>query len=327
MRIFITGGTGLLGRELVGRRLARGDSVTVLTRRPSAGPNPAAVAGARFVSGDPTLDGPWLDHLDQADAVVNLAGQNLFDRRWTPAFKRSLRDSRVATTQHIARKMAASSTPPRVLVQGSAIGFYGDQGESWLDETSPPAPGDFLSDLCAEWEAAAQPVRDRGVRLALIRTGVVLARGAGALGVMEPLFRAAPGAPLGGGRLAVLPANGSPWVSWIHLADAVGHLEQAIDHPHASGPINATAPHPVRNRDLTRALSATLRRPLTFWRFALPLGPPALLLRLALGEVSNLLTSSQRVRSTAAERLGYRFQFPTLPLALANLFASAPASR
>jgi uncharacterized protein (TIGR01777 family) len=320
MNVFLTGGTGLIGRELARRRMARGDQVAVLTRRPDAASAVTELSGVRLVAGDPAVSGAWLAELDRADAVVHLAGQNVFARRWSEAVKRSIRESRVASTALIARHVAESATPPRVLVQGSATGYYGDCGEAWVDESSRPAGQDFLTEVCRAWESAAEPVVARGVRLAVIRTGVVLARGEGALGVMEPLFRLAPGAPVGGGAHPILPSTGRPWMSWIHLDDIVGLFDQALDDPRASGPLNGTAPHPVRNRELTRALSRRLWRPYAFWRISLPLGPPPILLRVALGEVAQVVTISQRIRPAAAERLGYSFRFPTLEEALAHLF-------
>jgi uncharacterized protein (TIGR01777 family) len=201
-----------------------------------------------------------------------------------------------------------------VFVQGSAIGYYGDGGDRELTEASGPGQG-FLPELCVEWEGAARPVADRGVRLSFLRTGVVLARGSGALGSMEPIFKWVPGgaAPVGGSS-SLMPGTGSQWMSWIHMRDIVGILAMLLDREEASGPFNATAPNPVRFAEFARELARVLRRPY------LPFGPPPALLRLVLGEVAGVISESQKVLPREAERLGYRFEFAEVGGALKEIY-------
>jgi uncharacterized protein (TIGR01777 family) len=321
MRVFITGGTGLIGRQVVQRLAKRGDTPVVLSRNVEKARKDATLNGAEFVSGDPASAGDWTSAVDGCDAVIHLAGHGVFTETWTEEVKRKIRDSRVLSTQRLVEAIAASPHRPRVLVQGSAIGYYGSRGDEILTETSPPGD-DFLARVAIEWEGAAQPAVEMGLRVPILRTGIVLARGAGALGIMTPLFRIAPGAPIGSGG-TLWPAAGRQWMSWIHLIDIVGLVLLALDNPDASGPLNGTAPNPVRNAEFARQLSRALWRPYAPWRFALPFGPPDAVLRLVLGEVAEVVTSGQRAVPERAQALGYAFRFPDLPAALADLFGRA----
>jgi uncharacterized protein (TIGR01777 family) len=323
MRVFVTGGTGLIGRRLVRQLRDDNHSVRVLTRSASGAQRLPDLAGAEIVVGDPTLAGDWQAQVDGCDAVVHLAGHNVFAERWSPAVKRRIRDSRVLSTQQVVAAIGRAAQRPGVLVQASALGYYGPRGDEVLDESSPPG-ADFLATICREWEAAAQPAEALGVRVAWIRVGIVLAKGEGALGVMTPLFRIGPGAPVGGSH-PFLPGTGTQWMSWIHVDDIVGLFRFAVDTPAASGPINGTAPHPERNVDFTRALSRVLWKPYAFWRVGLPIGPPAILLRVALGEVADVITQGQRVRPARAEALGFRSQFPDLEPALRDVLRGRAA--
>jgi len=325
MRVFITGGTGLIGREVVGRLVARGDGVVVLSRNAEAARRHPALAGAEVVAGDPAVAGAWAGAVDGCDAVIHLAGHSIFADAWTEAVKRSIRESRVRGTEQVVEAIGRASARPTVLVQGSAIGFYGPRGDEELTEASPPGE-DFLARICVEWEAAARPVEAMGLRLPILRTGIVLARGEGALGVMVPLFRLGPGVPIGsGGRLQ--PATGQQWMSWIHLDDMVGLVLMALDRPEVAGALNATAPHPVRNAELSRELSRVLWRPYAPWRFSLPFGPPDALLRMVLGEKAQVVTQGQRVLPARAVALGATFRFPELGPALADLLGrTAPVA-
>jgi uncharacterized protein (TIGR01777 family) len=208
-----------------------------------------------------------------------------------------------------------------VLVQASAIGFYGPHGDEELDETSPSGT-DFLAVVCREWEQASEPVAQLGVRHVIVRTGIVLAPGEGALALMGPIFKLGPGAPIGsdGG----LVAKGQQWMSWIHIDDIVGLLQTAVENAEASGPINGTAPHPVRNAEFSRTLSSVLRKPHTPWRFFVPVGPPDALIRLMLGEVAGVITAGQRVLPRKAEALKYHFKYPELVDALRDIFKPRP---
>jgi uncharacterized protein (TIGR01777 family) len=305
MRVFVTGGTGLIGKRLVGQLLGRGDEVTVLTRRYGAarqmfGPN------CDLVEGDPTEPGAWADALGGCDAVVHLAGENVFGRRWNPAFKQLLVDSRVKSTENVVealrRQPRRPDGQPKALVNASAIGFYGPRGDEELAEDSPPGD-DFLAGLCQRWEAAARAVEPSGVRCAVVRVGVVLDKHGGALAKMMTPFKLFAGGPAGSGR---------QWLSWIHHDDMVGLLLLALDHPEARGPLNGTAPNPVTNRDFAKALGRALARP-AFVR------TPGFALRLGLGEVADVILTGQRVLPRRALALGYTFRYPTVEAALAQI--------
>ncbi|MEO6810248.1 MAG: TIGR01777 family oxidoreductase [Isosphaeraceae bacterium] len=320
MRVFITGGTGLIGRRLTLELLERGDRPVILSRRADRVRLRPALREVELVQGDPTIAGPWDKAVDGCDAVVNLAGENLFAGRWNPEVKRSIRDSRVHATEQVVEALRKANKRPSVLVQGSAIGYYGSNVEDELTESSPPGT-DFMAKVCQAWEAAAALPESFGVRLAVIRTGVVLAKGEGALGAMTPVFKWLPGgaAPVGGGDSRWKPGLGRQWMSWIHLKDVVGTILLALDHADARGPINATSPQAVRNADFARALAKVLRRPF------LPVGPPDALLNLVLGEVAEVVTKGQKVLPMKALNLGYSFQFPDLADALHDIFAKPGA--
>jgi uncharacterized protein len=319
MRVFITGGTGLIGRSLCGRLRLRGDEPVILTRDASKARRDPELTPFRIVQGDPNTPGNWFSEVDGSDAVVNLAGHNIFAQRWSPAVKQAIRDSRVFATQNVVAAIAKSKNPPRVLVQGSAIGYYGPHGDETLSEDDPPGT-DFMATVCREWEAAAEPAETQGLRVARIRTGIVLARDEGALGAMTPLFKWGPGVPIGGGGSLLNPGRGRQWMSWIHLDDIVGLLLLAIDHPEAYGPINATTP--VRNAEFAKSLSQVLWKPSAPWRLYVPIGPPDFVLNLILGEVAHAVTSGQYVLPHKALALGYSFQYPTLSEALRALFST-----
>jgi len=296
MRVFVTGASGLIGRALSASLLASGHEVLALSRRGAAA---ELAAGVRCVRGDPAVPGPWLDDLATCDACVNLAGESLAGGRWTVARKRDIRASRVDATRTLTRRIAEGG--PSVLVSGSAIGIYGDRGDEELDESSPPG-GDFLAGVAREWEEAAAPAARRA-RVVLVRTGIVLARGGGALPKLAQPFRLYAGGPLGGGDF---------WQSWIHIDDEVGLLRLALEDARVSGPLVATAPGPVRNREFASALSRVLRRP-----SALP--TPAFAIRAAIGEMADVVLASQRVLPRKALSLGYAFRWPALEPALRDL--------
>ncbi len=295
MHVFVTGATGLIGRALCPALLARGHTVTALSRAPGAGRLPPAV---RVVAGDPARPGPWQAELERADACVNLAGESL-DARWTTARKRGFVSSRVDSARTVADVLRERG--PAVLVSGSAVGFYGDRGDELLDEGAAPGQG-FLAELCRDWEAAALRAAPRA-RVVLVRTGIVLAAEGGALPRMARPFRLLAGGPLAGGAF---------FQPWIHLADEIGLLLLALEDARVSGPLNATAPEPARNRDVARAIGRVLSRP--------SLVPtPALAIRLAIGEMASVVLASQRVVPRRALELGYAFRFPALEPALRDL--------
>jgi uncharacterized protein (TIGR01777 family) len=325
MRVFITGGSGLVGRHLIDKLIERGDQPVLLSRRSDEIRRDPAMRGRTVIQGDPTTPGRWESALDGCDAVVNLAGHNIFSKRWNAAVKRQIRDSRVYATETVVAAIARAKSRPKVLVQASAIGYYGPHGDEELTEEKPSG-SDFMAVVCREWEEAARPVESLGVRLARIRIGIVLARDAGALGVMTPIFRWLPlgAAPVGNGGSLLAPARGQQWMSWIHIDDIVGILLLALDNAQAEGPINGTAPNPVRNAEFTKALANVLWRFYAPWRFSVPLGPPDALMELVLGEVAQVITRGQKVLPVRAQALGYTFRFPELPRALRALFAALP---
>jgi uncharacterized protein len=316
MRVFITGGTGLIGRRLVSRLVDRGDSPVVLSRRSDEVRRDPSIRGIAVVQGDPNVRGRWESELDGCDAVVNLAGHNLFAERWNAKVKRKIRDSRVHSTESIIGALARAKDRPRILAQASAVGYYGSRGDEELTEDSPSG-SDFMAVVCREWEEATHPAELLGLRVSRVRTGIVLARGEGALGVMTPIFRLGGAAPVGGDGL-LRPAVGRQWMSWIHVDDLVGLYLLALDHPEARGPMNATAPNPARNAEFGRALARVL------WRPFLPVGPPNALLRLVLGEVADVVTEGQRVLPARASALNYTFRHPDLAGALRDVFAAKP---
>ncbi len=296
MRVLVTGATGLVGRALSASLVADGHEVVALSRSDAPAGLPP---GTRAVKGDPAVVGPWLEELGRCDACVNLAGEPVAAGRWTAERRRRIRDSRVDATRNLAAAIARGG--PTVLVNGSAIGYYGPRGDEVLDESSGPGD-DFLARVAVDWEAAARPA-ERRARVVLVRTGIVLAREGGALPRLVLPFRLLAGGPIG---------DGAFWQSWIHLADEVGILRLALEDARASGPMNATAPDPARNRDLARAIGRVLRRP-----SGLP--TPAFAVRAALGEMAEVVLASQRVVPSRALALGYRFRFPLLEPALRDL--------
>lgn len=295
MKILVTGATGLIGRRLCAALVAGGDEVLALSRAAA----PRLPPGVRPVQGDPAVPGPWQEVLAGCDACANLAGEPVAEGRWGPEKKRRIRESRVLGARNVAAVVAAGG--PGVLVQGSAVGFYGDRGDEELTEASPAGEG-FLAEVSQAWEAEAAPAAARA-RVVLLRTGIVLSRDGGALPRLALPFRLLAGGPVGDGRF---------WQPWIHEEDEVALLRFALREPRAVGPLNAAAPAPARNVDLARALGRALGRP--------SLVPtPAFAVRLAVGELASVVLSSQRVLPRKALELGFAFRFPALGPALADL--------
>ncbi|MFF0591903.1 TIGR01777 family oxidoreductase [Streptomyces antibioticus] len=284
-RIVVAGASGLIGRALVRSLAADGHEVVRLVRH--------APRGAREVRWDPERGRVDAAGLDGCDALVNLAGAGVGDRRWTDAYKRRIHDSRVHATAGLAKAVAALDEPPRVWVNGSAMGFYGETGDRVVDEDAPAGSG-FLPELCVEWEAAADPARDAGVRTVFTRTGLVVARGGGAWGRLFPLFRAGLGGRLGDGR---------QYWSYIALHDEVAAIRHLLDRDDLSGPFNLTAPEPLTNREITEAMGRVLHRPAVF-------AVPAPVLRAALGEMAGDVLGSARVVPRRLLESGFVFAFP-----------------
>jgi uncharacterized protein (TIGR01777 family) len=307
MRIIVTGGTGFLGHPLCRSLAEDGHDVVVLSRKGPAGgasaSKPGGGAGVRVVgwTGDASTAG-WGRLVDGAGAVVNLAGESIAGRRWTDEQKSRLERSRLETTRAVFEAIGAAGQPPRVLVSGSAVGYYGPRGDEVLTEASAPGE-DFLSRLAVRWEAEASKAASSRTRVVLLRTGIVLGRDGGALAKMLLPFKLGLGGPLGSGR---------QFMSWIHRADWVAMVRWALDAD-VSGPLNGTAPMPVTNADFTRALGAALGRPAV-------LPAPAFALRLMLGEMADpLLLTGQRVVPERARAQGFTFRHGTLPEALADV--------
>jgi uncharacterized protein (TIGR01777 family) len=284
MNITVTGATGFIGRYLVKSLANDGHSVRALSR-----------AAWNIFAGEPPAES-----LTGADAVVHLAGAPVA-QRWTRRAREEIRDGRVKGTHHLVTALSTLPQRPEVLVCASAIGIYGDRGDEVLTESSPVASG-FLADVCRDWEREADLAESLGVRVVKLRIGIALGRKGGALEKMLPPFRAFVGGKLG---------PGSQWMSWIHIADIVGLIRYALDHP-ISGVVNATAPNPTRNSEFARTLGRALHRPAIF-----PV--PALVLQVLLGQMADVLLASQRVLPKAAETAGYRFAFPELDAALRDL--------
>ena len=291
MRVAITGASGLIGSALVTHLRDHGHEVLRLVRRVAAGPDEV-----RWVPDEGYVD---RDRLDGVDAIVHLAGAGVGDRRWTESYKATIYDSRVNGTLAIARAAAALEHRPGVLVSASAIGYYGDTGDREVDESDPAGSG-FLSDVVRDWEAAADPAREAGIRVVHPRSGLVVAGHGGAWARLWPLFRLGVGGRLGSGR---------QWWSYISLRDEVRALTHllAIDF---AGPVNLTAPQAATNAEVTDAMGRLLHRPTV-----LPV--PAKALELALGEFSSEILHSARVLPTRLQESGFQFEDPTIDRALA----------
>jgi uncharacterized protein (TIGR01777 family) len=290
-RIVVAGASGLIGGALTRSLAADGHEVVRLVRR--------AAHGENEVCWDP--EGQYVDAtgLLGCDAVVNLAGAGVGDRRWTDAYKKTLRDSRVLGTAALAEAVASLPEPPRVFVSGSAIGYYGETGDREVDEKAPPGDG-FLPSMCVEWEEAAAPAQEAGVRTVFARTGLVVAREGGAWGRLFPLFKAGLGGRMG---------DGHQYWSFISLHDEVAAIRHLIDREDLSGPFNLTAPQPLTNGEITAAMGRVLHRPTLFTA-------PAPALRVALGEMAGDVLGSARVVPTRLLESGFSFAFPGIEDAL-----------
>jgi uncharacterized protein len=293
LRLALTGSHGLLGSALIPALRSHGHEAIRLVRRPARADDE--------VVWDPSAEFP-ASSLDGLDAVIHLAGENIANGRWTEARKRAIRESRVEGTRRLAKALASLSHPPQVLLSASAVGYYGDRGAELVSEEAPAGRG-FLADVCQEWEAATEPARRGGVRVATLRFGVVLTPAGGALQKMLRPFRWGVGGRIGDGR---------QFMSWITLADAIAAIEFCLTTPALQGPVNLTAPA-VTNAEFTSALAAALRRPAL-----LPV--PRAAVRLFFGEMGEaLLLASTRAHPSRLLAAGYTFQFPDLQPALRHL--------
>jgi uncharacterized protein (TIGR01777 family) len=295
MRVALTGASGFIGSRLVAQLVDRGDSVVALSRDPERA---RARLGVEAAGPDPATGTVPAEVLSHVDALVNLAGEPVA-QRWTSGAKQRIRASRVDRTQRLVAALGEADPRPRVIVSASAAGYYGDRGAEELDESAPPG-NDFLAALCVDWERAADGASGLGVRVVKIRTGVVLDRKGGALKQMLPPFRAGLGGPVAGGR---------QYISWISLDDIAAIYLSALSDDAWSGPINASAPSPATNAEFARSLGRALKRPAV-----LPV--PALALKALYGEMSSVVTASQRMVPRRALEFGYEFAHPQLDDAL-----------
>ena len=295
MHILLTGGTGLIGRQLCRHWLAQGHRVTVWSRQPET---VAQVCGAQVLG-----VGRLQEVIGAVDAVVNLAGAPIADRPWTHKRKALLWSSRINLTETLLAWMESLEQKPAVLISGSAVGWYGDGGERELTEASGPVQDDFPSKLCIAWEETAQRAEAMGVRVVLVRTGLVLAAEGGFLSRLLLPFKLALGGPIG---------NGRQWMPWVHIKDQIALIDFLLHKEDASGPYNACAPHPVRNREFAKTLGQVLHRPAF-----MPM--PAFALKVGLGELSGLLLGGQKALPERLLVAGFTFQFTELRAALDDL--------
>ncbi|MBW4647517.1 MAG: TIGR01777 family oxidoreductase [Kastovskya adunca ATA6-11-RM4] len=301
MKIAITGATGFVGSRLVERLQAEGHQILVLTRNLASAQK--KFSNVQVVTYTPTESGPWQGAISGCDAVVNLAGEPIAENRWTPERKQEILNSRKLGTQKIVEAIATSEQKPTVLVNASAIGYYGTSETATFEESSA-AGDDFLAEVCQAWEAEARQVKDAGVRLVILRLGIVLGEG-GALAKMIPPFKLFAGGPLG---------TGNQWFSWIHRDDLVSLMIEAIKRPDMEGVLNATAPNPVRMSEFCQTLGDVLHRP--SW---LPV--PGFALEALLGDGSKLVLEGQQVLPKKTQSYSFDFQYPTVKQAIADILS------
>lgn len=300
-KIVITGATGLIGKKLVNALVNRGDEVIIFSRNSEKAKSILPKA-KKFVEWNYKKPDNWKSEINGVDAVIHLAGINLFSKRWNDAFKKEVLESREVSTRNLADAIKSCGNKPGVLVSASGIGYYGNCGDKILSEESPVG-NDFLADVCKVWENEAKKVEQSGVRSVQVRTGLVLSTEDGALKQMLPPFKFFIGGPLGSGK---------QWASWLHIDDIVGVYIHAIDNTKLSGAVNAASPNPVRMKEFAKTLGKVLHRPSLF-----PV--PQFVLKIVVGEAAEVVTASQRVDVKKLLNNGYQFKFKELESALKNL--------
>lgn len=296
MKILLTGGTGLIGRHLCQLWLAQGHEIYVWSRNPNK---------VKSIFGHTVHAVKTLSELNQValDAVINLAGAPIADKPWTRARRTLLRNSRIALTDELVAWLGQQPHQPEVLISGSAVGWYGSGGDLFLSEDSPQQSQDFATQLCADWESSALKAQALGIRVVLIRTGLVLTGQGGFLARLIPLFQFGLGGKQG---------NGQQWMPWIHIDDEIGIIDFMLHHQQCSGPYNGCAPNPVRNQDFAKVLGKHLRRPVF-------LAAPGFALKMLLGEMAELILGGQRLQPKRVLEAGYRFKYEQLEMALKAL--------
>ena len=309
MHVLITGGTGTIGVRLVDHLIEHSHLVTVVSRQKYKPANlPAKI---NFAQWDGLTAEGWGHLLEDVDAVVNLAGAGVADEKWTPQRKKEILESRVNAGKAVTEAFQKATNKPAVLIQASAVGYYGAAGDQVLTESSGPGR-DYLAQVCVAWEDSSKAVEAMGVRRVIIRTGTaVLDMAGGALPRMLLPFNFGVGGPLGSGR---------QWFSWIHHWDEVDAIRFLLENEQASGPINLTAPNPVRNRTFAKAIGKVMKRPAF-------VPTPAFAIKLLFGEMTTVVVDGQRVVPKRLQELGYEFKFPTAPEALADLLGKTPQDR
>ena len=297
MKIYIVGGSGFVGDFLSRYLVERGHQVTATGRRSRH----RFENSERFeyLSADTTVPGSWQDRIHEVDAIINLAGQNIF-RYWTEATKQQILDSRVLTTRNIVDAMGAKQS--QILLNTSAVGYYGDRGDELLEESSSPGK-DFLSAVSVDWEKAAVQAQNKGARVALLRFSVILGNDGGALTKMLPAFKFFAGGPVG---------SGIQWFSWMHIQDLATAIEMILLNGDMQGPFNCCSPNPERNQTFAKVLGKVLGRPAFF-------KTPGFIIKLMMGEMGNVILGSQRCVPKKLQQHGFKFQYPVLNNALENL--------
>lgn len=307
MKVAVAGATGFVGQRLVQRLQAEGHQVIALTRNLEQARQvfSAANHSLEIVAYTPTESGDWQQSIAGCEAVVNLAGEPIAEKRWTLEEKTIILSSRQLVTRKLVEAMQQSNPKPVVLVNASAIGYYGTSETAVFDETSGPGD-DFLAEVCQTWEAEANQVKQAGVRVVILRLGIVLDKDGGALAKMLPAFRLFAGGPIGSGK---------QWFSWIHRDDVVDLILYALTHPEMAGVFNATAPTPVHMADLSHTLGQVLKRP--SW---LPV--PGFALEIMLGDGAKVVLEGQQVLPKHTQEAGFQFRYPTLEQALEQILKS-----
>lgn len=297
MHILITGGTGFIGSELRSRLLRNGHMLTIVTRSPDRYEGEQA-KNQQFIG----WDDDFVSVMETTDAVINLAGENIFGQRWTSEIKKRMRDSRIKNTRRLVQAIEKAKNRPQVMISASGVDYYGDRGDDILDESEPPGQS-FLSRLCVDWEQAARPVKELGVRLAISRTGVVLETEGGAMEQMLPPFRFFVGGSIG---------SGNQYFPWVHMHDYCRAVMYILENEEMEGEFNINSPNPVPMKEFTDVLGEVMHRP-SFFRV------PEFALKLVLGEATDPILSSHRVQPKRLQQAGFEFKFEDLREALSDI--------